>query len=156
MEIEMTKNDESVGVLNDLIENCKDGEYGFRACAEHTRREDIRALLSSRADDCARAARELQAHVTELGGRPDSSGTAAGALHRGWVAVRGTLSGYTDLAMLEECERGEDVALKRYREALERQELPAQLRTTIQRQYEGALRHHDQVRNLRDSLRAVA
>ncbi|MGA0609308.1 PA2169 family four-helix-bundle protein [Caldimonas sp. KR1-144] len=150
------KNEEAIGVLNDLIENCKDGEYGFRACAEHTKRDDIRSLLLQRADECALAARELQAHVTELGGRPDDRGTAAGALHRGWVAVRGTLSGYTDLAMLEECERGEDAAVARYRRALEKQDLPANLRATVQRQYEGALRHHDQVRNLRNSLRTTA
>lgn len=152
----MMKNDEAVGVLNDLIENCKDGEFGFRACAEHTKREDLRAVLSQRADECSRSARELQTHVTELGGRSDNRGTAAGALHRGWVAVRGTLSGYTDLAMLEECERGEDVALKRYREALEHDDLPPSLRTTIERQYEGAKRHHEEVRNLRNSLRAAA
>lgn len=150
------KNDEAVGVLNDLIENCKDGEYGFRACAEHTKREDLRQVLTQRAEECSQAARELQLHVTELGGRADDRGTAAGALHRGWVAVRGTLSGYTDLAMLEECERGEDVALKRYREALQHDDLAPNLRNTIERQYEGAKQHHDQVRNLRNALRAAA
>lgn len=152
----MMDKDQTVGVLNELIENCKDGEYGFRACAEHAKREDVRASLAQHAEECSRAARELQGHVTELGGRADQRGTAAGALHRGWVAVRGTLSGYSDLAMLEECERGEDVALKRYREVLDHDDLPPPLRLTIQRQYEGVLRHHQEVRQLRDSLRAAA
>lgn len=147
--------DDPIGVLNDLIETCKDGEHGFRACAEHTERPEFRAVLLRRADECAAAARELQTHVLELGGRPDEHGSATGALHRGWVAVRGSLAGYTDLAMLQECERGEDTAVKRYRQALE-QNLPPVVRLVVQRQYDGALRNHDHIRSMRDSLRATA
>ncbi len=32
-------NKEVVSTLNDLIETCKDGEYGFRECAEHAKSE---------------------------------------------------------------------------------------------------------------------
>jgi hypothetical protein len=28
-------NDDVIDTLNKLIETCKDGEFGFRACAEH-------------------------------------------------------------------------------------------------------------------------
>ena len=148
-------NKEVISVLNDVIENCKDGEYGFRACAEHVSSDELRSLLSRRADDCAVAAKELQAQVEMLGGKPDTGGSASGALHRGWVAVRDKLTGYTDLAMLEECERGEDVALARYRKALER-DLPPGVKTLIERQFQGVLRNHDQIRNLRNRLKTTA
>ena len=91
--------------------------------------------------------------MTQLGGTPESSGSASGAVHRGWVALKGTLSGYSDLAMLEECERGEDVAKARYKKAIE-QDLPANIRMVVIRQQEGALRNHDQIRLMRDRLRA--
>lgn len=145
-------NDEVIETLNDLIETCKDGEYGFRACAEHVESASIATLLTRRADDCAEGARELQAQVAQLGGKPDTGGTATGAMHRGWVSVRGTLEGYDDLAMLEECERGEDVAVARYRSAL-KEALPESVRAVVQRQYEGVKRNHDQVRDLRDRLK---
>lgn len=146
--------DDIIDTLNDLIETCKDGEYGFRTSAEHVRAADLRQTLEARAGDCRSAAAELQALVGQLGGSAEDSGSMAGAAHRGWVAVKGTLAGYTDKAVLEECERGEDVALQRYRAALDKT-LPAQIREVVQRQYEGAKRNHEQVRTLRNQMRAA-
>lgn len=144
-----------IDTLNDLIETCKDGEYGFRSCAEHVKSPEIRTLLIARAGDCQTAANELQSYVSQYGGQPEDGGSASGAVHRGWVAVKGKLVGFTDLAMLEECERGEDVAKARYRAAL-KEDLPEPVRAVIDRQYQGVLRNHDQVRELRDRLKATA
>jgi uncharacterized protein (TIGR02284 family) len=109
----------------------------------------------TRAEDCRRAAAELQTIVMQQGGKPEDSGTATGAAHRGWVAVKGTLAGYTDLAMLEETERGEDTALARYRSAL-KDELPADIRSVVEAQMQGVQRNHDQIRALRDQHKAAA
>ena len=49
--------DEVVETLNDLIENCKDGEYGFRTCAEHAKSPNLKTVFSQRANDCRSAAR---------------------------------------------------------------------------------------------------
>ena len=144
-----------VETLNDLIENCKDGEYGFRSTAEHASSESLQRVFIARASECGQAASELQALVLQLGGEAEQSGTVAGAAHRGWVAVKGVLAGYSDLNMLEEAERGEDVALERYRRALE-QALPPEVRSVVERQYEGAKRNHAQIRTLRDQARAMA
>lgn len=147
--------DDIVDVLNDLIENCRDGQYGFQACAEHVKSADIRDTFLARATECQSAVSELQVLVSQCGGKPDDGGSLSGAVHRGWVAVRGTLAGYTDVGMLEECERGEDVAKARYKKALE-QPLPEPIRTIVERQYQGVLRNHDQIRLLRDRYRAAA
>lgn len=145
-------NDDVVDVLNNLIETSKDGEYGFRASAEHAKTDSLRTLLARRADECRQAVIELEAMVRHYGGTPDTGGTVAGAMHRGWVAVRTKLTEYDDAAILAECERGEDVAKARYRKALE-DELPADVRALVQRQYDGVIRHHDEVRQLRDQAR---
>jgi uncharacterized protein (TIGR02284 family) len=142
-------------VLNDILETAKDGEYGFRACAEHTKAQDIKTLFLRHADECRAAAAEMASEVRRLGGKADDGGTASGSMHRGWVAVRGTLTGYSDLAMLDECERGEDTALARYRKAL-KQNLPAEIRSILQKQFQGAQRNHDQIKMLRDQFRASA
>jgi uncharacterized protein (TIGR02284 family) len=146
--------EKTISVLNDLIETCKDGEYGFNACAEHAKNADLQQVFTARAAECLKGAQELQAAVRQLGGDADDGGSASGALHRGWVAVKGTLSGYSEKSMLEECERGEDAALARYREAL-KEELPPSARTVVERQYEGVKRNHDQIRTLRDRARAA-
>ena len=150
----MLSNEETIKVLNDLVETSKDGEYGFRLCAEHVESRDLKDVLMQRAVQCRASAEELQWHIAQLGGRPDTTGTATGAAHRGWVAMRATLATYNDLAMLEECERGEDTAVKRYAKAVE-QDLPPVIHGLVMAQYDGVRRNHDLVRNLRDRLEAV-
>jgi uncharacterized protein (TIGR02284 family) len=144
--------DDIIATLNDLIETSKDGEYGFRTSAEYMSSAEIKQLFLRRAEECRQAAADMQALVVRLGGDAEDSGSLAGAAHRGWVAVKGTLAGYTDKAILEETERGEDSALETYRSALE-QDLPADVRSLIERQYEGVKRNHAQVRALRDQSR---
>lgn len=146
---------DTIETLNKLVETSKDGEYGFRNAAEKAVSPDLQQTLRQHADECRHGATELQALVVQLGGSAEDGGTVAGAAHRGWMALKGQFSGHTDLAILEECERGEDRALKSYREALEA-ELPITARSVVERQYEGVKRNHAQVRALRDSARALA
>jgi uncharacterized protein (TIGR02284 family) len=151
----MTTNKDIIETLNDLIETSKDGEYGFNACAKHVSTSELKSLFIQRAIECQRAAAELQPFVLQYGGKPEHDGTVAGKLHRGWVAVRGSLTGYSDAAVLEECERGEDAALARYRKALKQDALPPALRAVIERQLVGVQRNHDQVKLLRDQHKAT-
>ncbi|MBT9527650.1 MAG: PA2169 family four-helix-bundle protein [Rhizobacter sp.] len=149
------KHDDITETLNDLIETSKDGELGFTACAKHVASTDLQQLFSNRAAECRAAASELQAMVSDYGGKPETDGSTTGALHRGWVAVRGSLVGYSDEAMLEECERGEDAALGRYRAALRSEGLPEAVRAVIARQQLGVQANHDQIKRLRDIARAA-
>ena len=143
-----------INALNDLIETCKDGEYGFSSSAEHLRNAEVRELFMRRADGCHTAAAELRTQVQALGGDAEDSGTVVGAAHRGWVAVKGKLAGYSDKSILEETERGEDSAMNRYRRVLQ-MDLPQDLRGLIERQFLGVQRNHEQVRSLRDHARAA-
>jgi len=142
--------------LNNLIETSKDGEQGFRTSAENAQNAELKQLFMRRAEDCARGAAELQAIVARLGKEPEDSGSVAGAIHRGWVNLKAAVANRDDLAILEECERGEDVAKAAYRSALEKTDLPAEIRTVVQKQYDGVLRNHDEIRNLRDRFKATA
>jgi uncharacterized protein (TIGR02284 family) len=148
-------NDDVIDTLNDLLESCRDGEFGYRECAEHVKAENLKTVLHRHEQACRDAGAELKTLIVQLGGQADEGGTVTGALHRGWVSARGTLLGNSDQAMLDECERGEDAALARYRKALKAQ-LPERVRSVVQRQSDGAQRKHDQIKALRDSLRASA
>jgi uncharacterized protein (TIGR02284 family) len=142
-------------ILNDLVETSKDGEKGFRTAAEDTKNAELKSIFMQRADDCAKGAAELQQLVSRMGGKPEQGGSVAGAMHRGWVDVKSAVTKRDDLAVLEECERGEDVAKAKYRKALE-EPLPDDIRMVVQRQCDGAIRNHDQIRDLRDRYRASA
>jgi len=148
-------NSDVVDVLNDLIEVSKDGEYGFTQCAEHAKSPNIKSTLGARARDCASGAAELQSLVASYGGKPEDSGSTAGAVHRGWVSVRAALTSKDDLAVLEEAERGEDSALKAYREASGKA-LQSDVKAIVEKQLRGTQANHDQIKSLRDSLKAQA
>jgi uncharacterized protein (TIGR02284 family) len=147
--------DDVVDVLKALVECCKDGEYGFRECAEQAKAADLKAIFLQRADDCRRGAQELNVLVLECGGKAEEGGSAMGAMHRGWVAIKSKLTTYDDKAVLEEAERGEDNAKARYTKALQKI-LPASVRSVVERQLQGVQRNHDQVKMLRDQARSAS
>jgi uncharacterized protein (TIGR02284 family) len=111
-------NDEVISILNDLIETSKDGEEGFRTCAADISDPQLKTLFSNRAQSCAMAAEELQQLVRTYGGDPETSGGFGGALHRRWVDIKAAIAGRSEQAVLEECERGEDMAVRSYRNVL--------------------------------------
>jgi len=146
----MTQN-EIVDTLNDLIKVCNDGVEGFQAGAEHSTVDmpRLKMFLMDRRQECVAAAEALSALVREQGATPTTSTTASGSLHRGWLNIKTTLAGNDNLAVLEECERGEDAAKAAYRKALAK-DLPAPIRAIVELQFQGVLRNHDLVKDLRD------
>nr|WP_217346389.1 PA2169 family four-helix-bundle protein [Noviherbaspirillum sp. L7-7A]MBV0880804.1 PA2169 family four-helix-bundle protein [Noviherbaspirillum sp. L7-7A] len=147
-------NDDVISTLNDLIETCKDGEQGFRTCAEDIKDAQMKSFFTTRAQSCAEAAAELQQEVRTLGGNPETSSSIAGALHRRWVDIKGLVTGKDDEAILNECERGEDLAKRSYETALGKS-LPANIKVIVERQYNGVLKNHDQVKAMRNQVRAA-
>jgi uncharacterized protein (TIGR02284 family) len=145
-------NDEIISTLNDLIETSKDGEHGFNTCAEDVKGMQLKQVLAAAAQRCAEGANELQEQVRLLGGDPDKYSSVAGTLHRAWVDIKAVITGKDEQAVLEECERGEDVAKKTYEEALAKG-LPDNIRSIVQRQYLGVVENHDRVRDLRNRYR---
>lgn len=140
-----------IDVLQDLVACCKDGEYGFKSCAEHAKRENLRAVLMQCSLDCARGAQDLNDQIQSLGGDVRESGSALGAVHRGWVSMKLALSTHDDPVILGEAERGEADALTRYRKALEKP-LPPAIRSLVERQLHAVQRHHDQIQMLRNQF----
>ncbi|AYF86727.1 PA2169 family four-helix-bundle protein [Pseudomonas sp. JS3066] len=144
---------EIVHTLNNLIETSKDGEAGFKVCAEDVKRPDLKQVFMEHSRQCGTAAAELQRAVLELGGKPEESTSVSGDLHRRWVDLKSLVTGKDEEVILNEAERGEDVAKKHYAEAL-RTNLPTDIRAIVQRQYEGVMRNHDQIKALRNAERA--
>lgn len=139
-------------VLNGLIQTCKDGEAGFLTCAKAVLSPQLQELFEARAEECAASAEKLQGLVLELGDIPEESTSAGGDLHRRWIDFKALVTGQNEKAILDECERGEDVAMEHYQKALD-EPLPPAIREIVQLQYAGVIRNHGKVRALRDSGR---
>lgn len=145
--------DDVVSTLNDLIETCKDGEEGFRTCAEDLSSAEMKSYCMDRSRRCATSAAELQDLVEQYGGKPAKSASISGSMHRRWVDIKSMVTGKDDEAILNECERGEDVAKRSYEEALAK-DLPADVRSVVERQFGGVMTNHDQVKGMRNQVRA--
>lgn len=147
----MMDQDDVIAILNDLIETCKDGEAGFHACADGTRNPQLISFFEEAALRCAEGAAQLQDKIRELGGEPGRSGSMLGAAHRGWMDARSAIVGMDDRAILTECERGEDYAEKAYASVL-KENLPADVRSLIAKQFRVVKQNHDHVREMRNAM----
>ena len=139
--------------LNELIEACRDSEYGFRECADNSKADNLTELMTRYADETQANIEELQGFVREMGGKAESTGSVVGALQRGWASVRGTLTGYSPESLLAECESGQDSLVAAYDTAQE-QNLPEEVLEVVKRQAEGVRQNHARIQELRDSLSA--
>ena len=148
-------NENIISTLNNLIETNKDGQEGFKTAAEGVQRSDLKTLFYEYSQQRSQFAGELQTAVRELGGDPETAGSISGTLHRGWLNIKSTVTGQDDSAVLNEAERGEDAAKSAYKDALE-EELPANVRSIVEKQSSAILEAHDKIRNLRDTANAAA
>lgn len=148
-------NKKIVSTLNDLIETCRDGMNGFKEAAENVKSLDLKNLFTQISNERAKCVQELQLEVRRLGGEAEKTGTTAGALHRVWMDVKGTLTGKDDHTILVECERGEDSAVDAYKETI-KLGLPPDILTIVQQQYQVIQRDHDRTKQMRDSKAATS
>jgi len=139
--------DDISSTLNQLIQTCKDGEKGFAEASEAVSDPNLRRLFESYSQQRSEFAAELALEVRRLGKDPAEGGHAAAALHRGWMDIKAAVSGRDEGAIITECERGEDVAVKTYQEALA-SALPGDLKALVERQFLKVQEAHDQVRSL--------
>src|ERR1700744_11744 len=103
--------DETISTLNELIETLKDGQNGFSAAAADVKDSSVKTTFQKLAQERASLATELQSEVRKLGGDPEKSGSVAASMHRGWINIKSALGG-CEKSILNEAERGEDVAVK--------------------------------------------
>ena len=149
----MNDQKEMSSVLNDLIETLKDGQKGFQEAAEAVKDSQLKSLFVEYSQQRARFASDLQTQAQSLGNEPETSSSAAGALHRGWINLKSVVTGGDDHAILAECERGEDSAVEAYKKALDK-DLPQALYELVSRQYTDIKAAHDRIRNLRDTRKS--
>jgi uncharacterized protein (TIGR02284 family) len=136
--------------LNGLIETCKDGETGFRESAQRLTGAATKSRFETYATQRADFASQLQGLVSKLGGEAETSGSTSGGLHRGWINLKAAITGNDDHAILEEAERGEDVAVKNYRDAMAK-DFPSDIRAIIEKQFQTIQQTHNEVKMLRDT-----
>ncbi len=147
--------DNTINVIEKLIETCRDGQAGYLEAAEHTRNSELRMFFSQQALERAKFAGELESAARHLGeADPGRKPSVAGTLHRAWIDLKHRLGGGDD-SVLVSVESGEHNARNHYREAL-RAGLPRDVQDIVERQAESVFAAHDQVRTLQNMYKSAA
>jgi uncharacterized protein (TIGR02284 family) len=138
---------EVASILNGLLETVRDGENGFRTAANGVDDAELKRLFLSLSTQRGEFAAELESEILRLGKEPAEHGHVVGAAHRGWINIKAAVTGKDEGAIISEAERGEDYAVKKYRESLQKG-LPAAIQAVVERQYTQIQDAHDHVRSL--------
>ena len=134
-------------VLNHLIETCNDGEHGYLAAADYVKAPSLKSLFTELAVQRRDFAAALLPHAQRLGGDGASDGTNVGALHRGWMNLKGHMPGHQDHGIVTEAKRGEQAALHAYDDALNGM-LPPTARDLVEQQRRAVAEAHARVQAL--------
>jgi uncharacterized protein (TIGR02284 family) len=149
----MKEQKEILSIIDDLIETLKDGQEGFKQAAEGVKDPQLKSLFNEYSQQRSRFATELQSQAQSLGeSEPETSSSGAGALHRAWINLKSAVTRGDDHAILAECERGEDSAVKEFKKALD-DGLSAPVQEIVSRQYAQIKEAHDRVKSLRDAAK---
>ena len=148
----MEVNKEVFSTVHHLIERCKDGAKGYKTASEDVEDSDLKALFKKYAVQRDSMITELQDQLHKFGKTDSESSSIEGTVHRAWIDLTSALTSRDRVRVLEECERGEDYAVKAYKEALEK-ELPGDLKPIVTQQYQDVKKAHDHIRALRDQAK---
>ncbi len=146
------RNDHAVDVLNGLIKTTLDSVNGYREAAENADRSQYKGMFADRAMKREQLARELQEEVRMLGGEPKDEQSMAGKMHNKFVDLKNALTGGSDKAVIDEVERGEDHIRDKFKDALDDNDLPPQLRSKVERFYQSVKADHDEVSRIKHAL----
>src|SRR5260221_1416730 len=101
--------DDTLDLIKDLIQTCKDGETGYLHAAGVATDPQLKAYFSEQSLERARFGQELRAEAERLGEKPDASGSVSAVLHRVWFETTATI-GLGDQSILNSVEKGETMA----------------------------------------------
>lgn len=137
-------------VLNDLLETLEDGRRGYHEGAEKlsdSARPEVATTFQQMSTQRQEFAEELRAVAGAHDVEVEQQGSAAAALHRGWLSLRDAISGDDPDGVLKAALQGENHAVSAYSDA-QQADLPDDVDLIIRRQA-GQI---DQARNRIEAL----
>lgn len=142
--------DNSIDVLNNLLEINNDRIEGYNHASKETNEPDLKKLFTTLEKTSYKCKEELTAEVKRLGGTPVEGTRTTGKLYRAWMDVKAALTNKERKGILKSCEFGEGVAVKNYADALQNDNISGNLYKMINKQYALIKADHDKIQALGD------
>jgi len=146
------KTSEAIENLNDLIQINNDRIKGYERAIKELKKDDndLKTLFTVFIDQSRQNIMALGKEVQALGSDMDRTTTVTGKIYRMWMDVKAVFTGHDRHNILENCEFGEDAALKAYNAVFRSRDLPEYLKQMIIKQHDLLLQSHNQVKSLHD------
>lgn len=144
-----------VDQVNKIIQTNLDRKEGYEKALEQIKDPGLKTLFEDCRNQSSQYIDELRQIVQHNGGEPTHDTSTAGDLYRAWMDIKSALSMDNTRAVLQSCERGEDIALNAYRRVTEPDAgsviTDRDIIGSLNKQKEGILSMHNRVKALRDA-----
>ena len=139
-------------IFNQLITRAYDAGEGYAFAAEQTSNEPLHEWFLANSRQRASFVSSLKEGLRKLGKEPEEGASVSGKAHQAFIKIRATMSPDTDLALIEECRRGEEQTLDNYQEAIELGKLDDEASELIKNQKEAVETHLEALTTIESAL----
>lgn len=143
-------NEKAVHQLNQLLTRNYDAEAGYKDAAENVEDPQLKNFFEQAAQQRYDFGHKIKSEIKQLGGSPEKGTSVASTVHRAWMDLKSAVASRNNMAVLNECARGEEAAIKDYQEALEAPEITGSCESIIQNQLneiQGKVRHINELKD---------
>ncbi|MFI2741294.1 PA2169 family four-helix-bundle protein [Zhouia sp. PK063] len=104
--------------LNEVLEKTFDAEKGYIKAMSKSKNNKTKMFFKRMTDERAGFAKDLLQEISSYGEKPEQNGSLEGVTHRAWIDMKTVFSKHNEEVILEECLRGEQIAMNEYDEIL--------------------------------------
>ncbi len=133
----MIKNEEIVDDLNDLVKINNDRIQGYEKAVEDTEDTQLDDLFRHYIIQSQGFRSQLAEHIVRIDGMAVSDATTSDVsskIHRAWIDIKSAVTGKDTDTVLSSVEFGENAALEAYRDAIEKDHIPAYIKEDLMKQ----------------------
>jgi uncharacterized protein (TIGR02284 family) len=147
----MEKKSSVVEVLQELTEFVNDGREGYLHAAKESKNMQNQAFYEKLSKQRSAFADELNQVIRAQGGEAETSTTIKGKIYRQWMDLKATLTGSDENAIIGSNIHGEEWAQKAYKDALDNEELPENVKQLVQKQMTASQQALEELKQMKEN-----
>lgn len=133
----MITNKEIVDDLNELVKINNDRIQGYEKAIEDSEDAQLDDLFRHYVIQSQNFRSQLAEHIVRIDGTAVSDATStdiSSKIHRAWIDIKAAITGKDKETVLSSVEFGESAAVESYKDAIEKDHIPAYIKEDLQKQ----------------------
>jgi uncharacterized protein (TIGR02284 family) len=138
--------------LNELLTRNYDAERGYEEAAEQVENPGLKEFFKYNSRERNDFGHEIKQFLKQESIQPDKGTSLKADAHRAFIKLKDLVSSSSTQAVLEECERGEKVALNDYEAVIADEAVPNAYKPALSNQLNAINKSIDQIEKLKRTL----